>query len=89
MGNGEVRHYYDIDDLKLFVAILFSLAVGVVFCIPIVLLGLDFLPLESRVALIVVFVLAFGCTAAWWFREPSWPVAVMVAYAAVLVSVDL
>lgn len=89
MANGAVWHYYEIDGLKLFVTVLFSLAVGVVFCIPIVLLGLDFLSRGSRVALIVVFVLAFGSTAAWWFREPSWPVAVMIAYAAALVSVEL
>lgn len=81
--------YYEIEGLKLFVTILCSLVLGVFFCIPIVIMALDFAPREVHVILIVSFVLAFGLGLSWTLREPTLPAVLMIGYMAALVNVNV
>lgn len=89
MSDGTIRHGYLIESLNLVVTILCTLVVGVVFCVPMVVLALDFTTREVDVALIITFILSLGCAAAWWVEEPALPIALMIAYAAVLFSVNV
>ena len=89
MSDGTIRHGYLIERLDLVVVILCILVVGVVFCIPMAVLALDFTTREVDVALIITFVLSLGCATAWWEREPVLSIVLMIAYAAVLVNVNV
>jgi hypothetical protein len=79
---------YDKDGLILFVTILFTLVVGVFFCVPIVIMGLEFCSREVHVALSVLFAVASGLGLVWWQKDPLWSAALVVAYMSAMVNVN-
>jgi hypothetical protein len=62
---------------------------GTFFCSPFVILALGFAPQWVNILLVCTFVISSGGLVSWLMPDNLFPVVVMVAYAAVLVSVNV
>lgn len=80
---------YNEERLKLCVAGFFSLATGVFFCIPIVIMALDFCSREVHVGLLLAFLPTWAVWVGWWLGGSPFTVGIIIAYAAILVNVNV
>lgn len=88
-GDDENREPVDDRYIMRGLAVIAIICMGIFFCIPVVIIALDFATTVVHVCLIVSFVIVFGVTIGWSSSSVLFPVALMIAYFAVLVNIDV